>query len=35
MKKLATLILALVFVCCAALATADMGPTLNFKLAEN
>ena len=35
MKKLATLVLALVFVCCAALATADMGPTLNFKLAEN
>ena len=35
MKKLATLILALVFVCCAALATTDMGPTLNFKLAEN
>ncbi len=35
MKKLATLILALVFVCCAALATADMGPTLNFKLVEN
>lgn len=35
MKKLVTLILALVFVCCAALATADMGPTLNFKLAEN
>ena len=35
MKKLATLILALVFVCCAALATADMGPTLNIKLAEN
>ena len=35
MKKLATLILALVFVCCAALATADMCPTLNFKLAEN
>ena len=35
MKKLATLVLALVFVCCTALATADMGPTLNFKLAEN
>lgn len=35
MKKLATLVLALMFVCCAALATADMGPTLNFKLAEN
>ena len=35
MKKLLTLALALAMVCVCALAAAEMGPTLNFKLAEN
>ena len=35
MKKLLTLALALAMVCICALAAAEMGPTLNFKLAEN
>lgn len=35
MKKLLTLALALAMVCVCALAVAEMGPTLNFKLAEN
>ena len=33
MKKLLTLALALAMVCVCALAAAEMGPTLNFKLA--
>ena len=35
MKKLLTLTLALAMVCVCALAAAEMGPTMNFKLAEN
>ena len=34
MKKLLTLALALAMVCVCALAAAEMGPTLNFKLAD-